>query len=130
MEALAARAPTASRFIFRGIWPELRPLFTNYMFFYFEASVRQAPILGIVGAGGIGLEFILAIKHFKYPEAMTIVLSMLLLVVVTDRTSAFVRQRLLVANCPVDPGTRSPPIAIVFARHVRSDDRSRVAGDR
>ena len=67
----------------RGIWPELKPLFINYMFFYFEASVRQATILGIVGAGGIGLEFIIAIKHFKYPVAMTIVFAMLLLVVVT-----------------------------------------------
>lgn len=95
MEALAAPGANRIKIIFRGIWPELRPLFTNYMFYYFEASVRQATILGIVGAGGIGLEFILAIKHFKYPEAMTIVLSMLLLVVVTDRTSAFVRQRLL-----------------------------------
>ena len=65
------------------------------MFFYFEASVRQATILGIVGAGGIGLEFIIAIKHFKYPVAMTIVFAMLLLVVVTDRTSAFVRSRLV-----------------------------------
>ena len=95
MEALAAPGANPVKMIFRGIWPELRPFFTNYMFYYFEASVRQATILGIVGAGGIGLEFILAIKHFKYPEAMTIVLSMLVLVVVTDRTSAFVRSRLV-----------------------------------
>ena len=95
MEALAAPGANPIKMIFRGIWPELRPFFTNYMFYYFEASVRQATILGIVGAGGIGLEFILAIKHFKYPEAMTIVLSMLVLVVVTDRTSAFVRSRLV-----------------------------------
>jgi len=95
MEALAAPGANPIKMIFRGIWPELRPFFTNYMFYYFEASVRQATILGIVGAGGIGLEFILAVKHFKYPEAMTIVLSMLLLVMITDRTSAFVRKRLV-----------------------------------
>ena len=95
MEALAAPGANPVKMIFRGIWPELRPFFTNYMFYYFEASVRQATILGIVGAGGIGLEFIIAIKHFKYPEAMTIVFSMLLLVVATDRTSAYVRRHLV-----------------------------------
>lgn len=95
MEAVAAPGSNQIKLISRGIWPELRPLFVNYMFYYFEASVRQATILGVVGAGGIGLEFILAIKHFKYPEAMTIVISMWLLVTITDRASAFVRRRLL-----------------------------------
>ena len=95
MEAVAAPGANQIKLFCRGIWPELKPLFTNYMFFYFEASVRQATILGIVGAGGIGLEFIIAIKHFKYPEAMTIVIAMLLLVMVTDRASAFVRRHLV-----------------------------------
>lgn len=95
MEAVAAPGSNQVKLIARGIWPELRPLFTNYMFYYFEASVRQATILGVVGAGGIGLEFILAIKHFKYPEAMTIVISMWLLVTVTDRLSALARRRIL-----------------------------------
>jgi phosphonate transport system permease protein len=95
MEAVAAPGSNQVKLISRGIWPELRPLFTNYVFFYFEASVRQATILGIVGAGGIGLEFILAVKHFKYPEAITIVISMWLLVTLTDRASAYVRRRLL-----------------------------------
>ena len=95
MEAVAASGSNQIKLITRGIWPELRPLFTNYMFYYFESSVRQATILGIVGAGGIGLEFILAIKHFKYQEAITIVIAMWLLVTITDRASAFARRRLL-----------------------------------
>ncbi|MBT5457705.1 MAG: phosphonate ABC transporter, permease protein PhnE [Rhodospirillaceae bacterium] len=95
MEAVAAPGSNQIKLIARGIWPELRPLFVNYMFYYFEASVRAATILGVVGAGGIGLEFIIAIKHFKYPEAMTIVISMWLLVTITDRASAYVRRRLL-----------------------------------
>ncbi len=98
MEAVAAPGSNQVKLIARGIWPELRPLFTNYMFYYFEASVRQATILGVVGAGGIGLEFVIAIKHFKYPEAMTIVISMWLLVTITDRASAFVRKRILGAD--------------------------------
>jgi phosphonate transport system permease protein len=95
MEAVAAPGSNQVKLISRGIWPELRPLFTNYIFYYFEASVRAATILGVVGAGGIGLEFILAIKHFKYPEAMTIVISMWALVTVVDRASGYVRKRLL-----------------------------------
>jgi len=95
MEAVAAPGANRIKLISRGIWPELRPLFTNYMFYYFESSVRQATILGVVGAGGIGLEFIIAIKHFKYPEAMTIVISMWLLVTIVDRASGYVRRRLL-----------------------------------
>ena len=61
--------------------------------------MAQQPVrLGVVGAGGIGLEFVIAIKHFKYPEAMTIVISMWLLVTITDRASAFVRKRILGAD--------------------------------
>lgn len=98
LEAVAAPGSNRIKLFARGIFPELRPLFTNYMFFYFEASVRQATILGLVGAGGIGLEFIVLIKHLNYPAAMTVVFAMLLLVVATDRTSAFVRSRLVAAE--------------------------------
>ncbi len=98
LEAVAAPGSNRIKLIARGIFPELMPLFTNYMFFYFEASVRQATILGLVGAGGIGLEFIVLIKHLNYPAAMTVVFAMLLLVVATDRASAFVRSRLVAAE--------------------------------
>lgn len=98
LEAVAAPGSNKIKLITRGILPELMPLFTNYMFFYFEASVRQATILGLVGAGGIGLEFIVLIKHLNYPAAMTVVFAMLLLVVATDRTSAFVRKRLVASE--------------------------------
>ena len=59
-----------------------------------ESKIR----VGIVGAGGIGLEFIVLIKHLNYPAAMTVVFAMLLLVVATDRTSAFVRKRLVASE--------------------------------
>ncbi len=94
MEAVAAPGANQIKLIARGVWPELKPLFINYVFYYFEASMRQATILGLVGAGGIGYEFIVRIKHLNYPAAMTIVIVMLLLVILTDRTSAFVRSRL------------------------------------
>ena len=94
LEAAAASGANPIQIAFRAVFPELRPLFSNYVFFYFEASVRAATILGIVGAGGIGLEFIIQIKQLNYPGALTVVIAMLLLVILTDRISALVRRHL------------------------------------
>ncbi len=95
IEAVTATGSNKIQVVARGVFPELRPLFTNYSFYYLENNIRQATILGLVGAGGLGYEFIVSIKHLNYPAALTIMLVMLLLVSATDRTSAFIRKRLV-----------------------------------
>lgn len=80
---------------FRGIIPELRVLFLNYFFYYFEHSVRAATVLGLVGAGGIGLQLLTRVKLFQYNEVLAILIIIMTMVIATDRLSSFVRNKIL-----------------------------------
>ncbi len=95
IEATTSTGARRIQVFLHGIFPELRTLFANYTLYYFEHNLRQATVLGIVGAGGIGLELLLSLQYYKYHTVLTIVLLMLLLVVTGDRASAIIRKRLL-----------------------------------
>jgi phosphonate transport system permease protein len=59
-----------------------------------DVNVRSSLVLGLVGAGGIGFLINQSIKLFRFDEMVTHILVVLLLVVVVDQASAFVRKRL------------------------------------
>ena len=51
--------------------------------------------MGFVGAGGLGLELTMAIRMFRRKEALAIILAILVLVVMVDFVSSYVRGRIL-----------------------------------
>jgi phosphonate transport system permease protein len=69
--------------------------FLSYYLYYLEANFREAVILGIVGAGGIGLELIGAIGMFRYHRTGLIVVVVIGTSLVLDFISRLVRQRFL-----------------------------------
>jgi phosphonate transport system permease protein len=52
-------------------------------------------VLGLVGAGGIGIELATSMQLLRYDEALTIILSILVVVVAFERLSAAIRRRVL-----------------------------------
>jgi phosphonate transport system permease protein len=52
-------------------------------------------VLGLVGAGGIGIELKVAMDLFNYDEAATIILAIFALVVLVERMSAVLRKKIL-----------------------------------
>ena len=78
-----------------AVFPEIKPLLLNYIMYYFEHSVRAATVLGLVGAGGIGFELLTSIRLFKTQEVLTTLIVMVILVIIVDRTSAFIRNQIL-----------------------------------
>jgi len=95
INAIIATGANKIKTIFHGIVPQIKPLFIGYFFYYLEHNIRAATVLGLVGAGGIGIELITSLRLFKYREVSTIILVMVILVISVDRISAFIRNRVL-----------------------------------
>jgi phosphonate transport system permease protein len=71
------------------------PSFVATSLFSLEKATRSSVVLGLVGAGGIGIELKVAMDLFNYDEASTIILAIFALVLVVERTSAWLRGRML-----------------------------------
>ena len=95
IEALAAAgAPWASRMTF-GFWPQVKPAFWSIALFRFDINVRESAVLGLVGAGGIGMALDAALNLFQWDRVALILVAILVVVVVTEVAVTFVRQRVL-----------------------------------
>jgi phosphonate transport system permease protein len=87
----------ASRFslIVCSVIPAALPSFINTSLFSLEKATRSSVILGLVGAGGIGIELKVAMDLFNYDEAATIILAIFALVLVVERASDVLRRKVL-----------------------------------
>jgi phosphonate transport system permease protein len=93
----ALRAIGASRLgiIGSAILPACLPSFTATSLFALEKSVRGSAALGLVGAGGIGVDLKVAFDLFNYDEALAIILMMLALVIAVEQGSGWIRRKLI-----------------------------------
>ena len=94
VEALTAVGADKRQIIAYAILPQAAPLLVSYTLLLFEGNVRGATILGLVGAGGIGLELTTAMRMYDYGHLCAIILSIIVLVSIIDRLSAFIRAKL------------------------------------
>lgn len=92
----ALRTAGASRWqvVANATIPSVLPQFTGLLLYRFDVNVRSSLVLGLVGAGGIGLLINKAIKTFQFDEMMTYLIIVLVLIVVVDLASAWIRKRL------------------------------------
>lgn len=93
----ALRAIGASRLgiIGSAVIPACLPSFTATSLFSLEKSVRGSAALGLVGAGGIGVDLKVAFDLFNYDEALAIILLMLALVIAVEQGSGWIRRKLI-----------------------------------
>lgn len=94
-EALSTIGATRIGIIFSAIVPQALPSFVATSLFSLEKAVRGSVILGLVGAGGIGVELKVAFDLFDYDTAATIIISIFVLVVIVEQVSNAVRRRLM-----------------------------------
>lgn len=76
-----------------GVLPACTPSFITTSMFALESSARSSVVLGLVGAGGIGIELATSMTLLRYDEAATIILAILVVVVAFERASAAIRRR-------------------------------------
>jgi phosphonate transport system permease protein len=95
IKAVISTGANKIQVIARGIFPQVKPLFINYILYYLENNFRAATVLGLVGAGGIGMELITSMRLFKQQEVLTILIIMVTAVMAIDRFSAYIRKKIV-----------------------------------
>ncbi len=74
-----------------GLLPQVLPVIAGQVLYFFESNVRSATIIGIVGAGGIGLHLYEAIRTLEWREVSFLVLLILVAVALMDAVSSRLR---------------------------------------
>lgn len=92
----ALRTAGASRWqvVANATIPSVLPQLTGLLLYRFDVNVRSSLVLGLVGAGGIGLLINKAIKTFQFDEMLTYLIIILVVIVAVDLASAWIRKRL------------------------------------
>ncbi len=94
IEAAGANGLERARF---GILPQVLPVLLSHVLYFFESNTRSASILGVVGAGGIGLQLAERIRLDDWQEVAFIILLILVTVAVIDLVSGWLRRRVIAA---------------------------------
>ena len=71
------------------------PSFWAVSILRWDINLRESTVLGLVGAGGIGIILQGAIDTFNWPKAATVLIAILALVILDENVSAFLRRRIL-----------------------------------
>ncbi len=94
MEAAAMTGANRTKIVSYALLPSVLPNLSSVSLYVWEANVRTSTILGIVGAGGIGIEIKAAIDLLDFPKLLTVTVIMLVMVTIIDQFSAWLRRRL------------------------------------
>ncbi|WP_026380799.1 phosphonate ABC transporter, permease protein PhnE [Afifella pfennigii] len=95
VEALEATGASRLKVILYAIVPQVMPTFWAVSILRWDINLRESTVLGLVGAGGIGIVLQSAIDTFNWPEAATVLLAILALVILGEIVSATLRKRII-----------------------------------
>lgn len=95
VEALEATGASNFKIIVYAIVPQVMPAFWAITILRWDINLRESTVLGLVGAGGIGVVLQGAIDTFNWPEAATVLIAILFLVILGEVLSAFLRRKIL-----------------------------------
>ncbi len=90
----ATGAPWSSVFI-KAYWPQVSPAFWSIAFFRWDINVRESAVLGLVGAGGIGMALSAAMDLFYWDRVGLILLAILTVVLLAEILVNIIRAKIL-----------------------------------
>ncbi|ATI60860.1 phosphonate ABC transporter, permease protein PhnE [Bacillus cereus group sp. MYBK59-1] len=94
LEAMTAVGANKVQWIVYGVIPQVKAHFVSYVLYTFEVNVRAAAVLGLVGAGGIGLYYDRTLGFLQYQQTASIIIYTLVVVLVIDYVSTLLREKL------------------------------------
>ena len=95
VEGVRATGASALEEVFYGVIPQVMPLWISYSLYRFESNVRSASVVGMVGAGGIGVILYEVIRDFEYVQTCAVMLIIITFVSTIDIVSSRIRKQFI-----------------------------------
>jgi phosphonate transport system permease protein len=95
VEALRSTGAHPLQTLALGVVPQVVPSFVALTLYRWDINIRDSIVLGLVGAGGIGFELQTSMRLFRYPEVLTMIVVILVIVLLVEHFSQHVRQRVI-----------------------------------
>jgi len=95
VEAITATGAGRGQVIAYGIAPQIMPAFAGITVFRWDINIRESTVLGLVGAGGIGLQLNAALGELAWSRVSVILIAIFVTVIVSEWVSARVRHAVI-----------------------------------
>lgn len=93
-EGVASTGANFPQMVVYAGWPSILREALGYVLYILDRNVRMASVLGLVGAGGIGLALHDTLRLFDYDQSAALILVILATILIIDYASAWLRGRL------------------------------------
>ena len=95
LESMTSIGCTTFEKIRYGIAPQLFAIFLSIIIYRFDMNLREASVLGLVGAGGIGAPLIFAMNAYRWNEVGSILIGLVVLILIVELSSNHIRRKLV-----------------------------------
>lgn len=95
VEAMKATGAGPAKVLLYGIVPQVMPTFFAVTILRWDINIRESTVLGLVGAGGIGLILQGSIDMFAWQQVAAILIAILVIVILAEVVSAWLRRKVL-----------------------------------
>jgi len=95
IEALRAAGAPRRSVLLKGFWPQVKPAFLAVSLFRWDINVRESAVLGLVGAGGLGVALQAAMDNLYWDQVGLVLVVIFAVVVATEIVTAAIRSRVI-----------------------------------
>jgi phosphonate transport system permease protein len=95
VEALVAAGAPFPSILLKAYWPQVQPSFWSIALFRWDINVRESAVLGLVGAGGIGIALDDALNFFFWDRVAMILLTIFAVVILAEIAVTAIRRRII-----------------------------------
>ncbi|MBA4266185.1 MAG: phosphonate ABC transporter, permease protein PhnE [Comamonadaceae bacterium] len=95
VEAITATGASGAQVMAWGVAPQVAPTLAGISVFRWDINIRESTVLGLVGAGGIGVKLEAALGTLAWPKVTMLLIAILVTVLVSEWVTAKVREKLI-----------------------------------